>query len=530
MTETDQYFHAADHIVVLKDHEILDQGNWHKNQFKATFSTKLLSSYRNKDSTILAANFEKLNNQLRAKDETELDLARQTGDPSLYGCTILYSFFITFPQYWLQLWTDDGSRDLFYACGFLLLSTLSWASTSTQMCAPLSYFSKTDVGSILNRFSQDMQLVDKQLPSALQTVVTQIFKLLMQIVLLCVAEKWLALSLPACVLLVYVIQKDYLRTSRQLRFLELESRAGVFSNFLETVEGLETIRSFGWSKAMIDANVRSIDDSQRPDFLLLCLQRWLKIVLDLLAAAIATSAVAIAVTYRDQISGAQVGIALNIMLVANTTLLKLVGNWTSLEISLGAISRLKSLEETTPFEGGHTGTLEPPENWPSRGHIEFKNITASYQSGSVALRNLSLNISAGQRLMICGRTGSGKSTLILTLLRLLELQSGKIELDGIDIKTVGLDILRQQCFIAVSQDPLLLPNETLRFNLDPDGSVTDDDLVDALTETGLWSHFFEGGTSIDVEGASIIEFSEDSDEHPVLHRKFALFQELSVGQ
>lgn len=120
--------------------------------------------------------------------------------------------------------------------------------------------------------------------------------------------------------------------------------------------------------------------------------------------------------------------------------------------------------------------------------------------------------------------------MILTLLRLLELQSGKIELDGIDIKTVGLDILRQQCFIAVSQDPLLLPNETLRFNLDPDGSVTDDDLVDALTETGLWSHFFEGGTSIDVEGASIIEFSEDSDEHPVLHRKFALFQELSVGQ
>lgn len=85
MTETDQYFHAADHIVVLKDHEILDQGNWHKIQFKATFSTKLLSSYRNKDSTILAANFEKLNNQLRAKDETELDLARQTGDPSLYG-------------------------------------------------------------------------------------------------------------------------------------------------------------------------------------------------------------------------------------------------------------------------------------------------------------------------------------------------------------------------------------------------------------------------------------------------------------
>lgn len=134
--------------------------------------------------------------------------------------------------------------------------------------APLSYFSRNDVGSILNRrgasysilglmliasrFSQDIQLVDKQLPSALQTIVTrkshafllycvnmltlpEIFKLLMQIILFCMAEKWLALSLPACALLVYVVQKTYLRTSRQLRFLELESRAEVFSNFLETV-------------------------------------------------------------------------------------------------------------------------------------------------------------------------------------------------------------------------------------------------------------------------------------------------------
>lgn len=130
---------------------------------------------------------------------------------------------------------------------------------------------------------------------------------------------------------------------------------------------------------MINGNVLSVDNSQRPEFLLLCLQSWLKIALDLLAAAIATSAVAIAVMFRDHISGAQVGIALNIMLVANTTLLRLVGNWTTLETSLGAIARLKSLEETTPFEGGHTGTLEPPENWPSRGNIEFKNITASYQ-------------------------------------------------------------------------------------------------------------------------------------------------------
>lgn len=129
---------------------------------------------------------------------------------------------------------------------------------------------------------------------------------------------------------------------------------------------------------MIQDTITSLDNAQRPEYLLLCLQRWLNIVLDLLAAAVATSVVAIAVAYRDRVSGAQVGIALNIMLVANTTLLKLVENWTTLEISLGAIARLKTLEQRTPIERGEACYLEPAESWPSMGDIEFKNITASY--------------------------------------------------------------------------------------------------------------------------------------------------------
>lgn len=145
------------------------------------------------------------------------------------------------------------------------------------------------------------------------------------------------------------------------------------------VEGLETIRSFGWAREVIRDNVWCVENSQRPEFLLLSLQRWLNIVLDLLAAAVATSVVAIAVAFQGRISGGQVGIALNIMLVANTTLLRLVENWTILEISLGAVARLKALEEMTPSEGGKNENFEPPDNWPSRGRIEFKNVTASYQ-------------------------------------------------------------------------------------------------------------------------------------------------------
>ncbi|KAM0146573.1 hypothetical protein ACHAPG_011062 [Botrytis cinerea] len=350
----------------------------------------------------------------------------------------------------------------------------------------------------------------------------------MQVILLFVAQKWLTVSLPACMLVVYVVQKVYLRTSRQLRFLELEARAGVFSSFLESVEGLETIRSFGWSSAVIEDNITSVDNAQRPEFLLLCLQRWLNIVLDLLAATVATSVIALAVVYRDRVSGAQVGIALNVMLVANTTLLKLVESWTTLEISLGAIARLRTLENMTPLEGGMAQTLEPVESWPSKGNVEFMNITASYLPGSTALKNLSLNITSGQKIIVCGRTGSGKSTLLLTLLRLLELQSGQIILDDVDIKKVGLDILRQRCFITVSQDPLLLSNETLRFNLDPDGSTSNEILIASLKRTELW-FFLQGATETDdISGPA--SDNTPHNPHPILDKPLSSFPELSVGQ
>ncbi|RAH84629.1 putative ABC transporter [Aspergillus japonicus CBS 114.51] len=568
-----QYFQSADYIVVLGEHRIVDQGRWEDLKIKAASIEKFSGSQHTPNNAVLTAKYETLGAQLRAKDETEMDLARQTGDPALYAyylrsidiinlillitTSASYSIFITIPQYWLRLWTESNGRNtVFYVGGFLFLSTISWMSTSVMMGilviriapqsgkrlhqrlldivanAPLSYFSQTDNGSTLNRFSQDIQLIDKQLPTAFQTVMTQIFKLLMQIALLCIADKWLAVSLPACGLLVYFVQKVYLRTSRQLRLLELESRAGVFSSFLESIDGLETIRAYGWTYAAIRDNIQHLDHAQRPEYLLLCLRRWLSLVLDFLAAALATIVVATAVAWRGQVSGAQVGIALNVMLVTNTTLLSLVVSWTNLETSLGAIARLKSLEEFTPTEGGNAGSLDPPPNWPSKGEIEFDNVTVSYhgQSDAFALRNLSLRINAGQKLVICGRTGR-RSTLILTLLRLLELQSGTIKVDGLNIRQVRLDLLRQRGFIAVSQDARLFPHETLRFNLDPDSAASDEMIAFALGKAGLWKHFSAvEALGADDSLATVIDIPGHGVEHPVLNRKVSSFPELSVGQ
>ncbi len=107
---------------------------------------------------------------------------------------------------------------------------------------------------------------------------------------------------------------------------------------------------------------------------------------------------------------------------------------------------------------------------------------------------------------------------------MLDLQSGSIGIDGIDISRIPRDFLRERCFITVSQDALLLANETLRLNLDPDGVLSDESLIFALEKTGLWERFAQGHEN---------GHDEDSGEycdHPILDRAVSSFQELSAGQ
>lgn len=128
---------------------------------------------------------------------------------------------------------------------------------------------------------------------------------------------------------------------------------------------------------------------------------------------------------------------------------------------------------------------------------------------------------------------SGKSTLLLTLLRLLELQSGQIVLDGIDIKKMGLDVLRQRCFITVSQDPLLLSNEPLRFNLDPDAALSNEALIASLERTELWEHFKQGSAGMNEMLGTGSGLSIDIlpyNQHPILDKNLSMLSELSVGQ
>ncbi|KAL9567628.1 hypothetical protein ACKAV7_008200 [Fusarium commune] len=318
----------------------------------------------------------------------------------------------------------------------------------------------------------------------------EVFKLLVQAALLFSAQRLLTATLPICVAVVYVVQRVYLRTSRQLRLLQLESQSAVYSSFLELVEGVVSIRSFGWVKHAENNNMECLDKSQQPAYILLCLQLWLNIVLDLVIAAIAVILITLAVFLEGSTTAGQIGMSLNIVLVANSTLLALVTSWTNLEISLGAISRLKTLEADTEAEEQSPAGAIVPDTWPSRGAVEVRDLTVTYdESHAPALKNINLSIDSGQHLVICGRTGSGKSTLLLAFLRFLNTQVGSIEVDGLDLSLVPLSAIRERCFIIVTQDPFLLAQGSLRFNLDPSGSLPGNIILKALERTGLWRHF-----------------------------------------
>ncbi|KAF5268054.1 hypothetical protein FOXYS1_1068 [Fusarium oxysporum] len=337
--------------------------------------------------------------------------------------------------------------------------------------APLHFFTSTENGSILNRFSQDMTLIDMSLPLAFYLTLDLTLRCLVQIGVVASGASYFGAFLPISFLALYLIQKYYLRTSRQMRLLDLEAKTPLYTQFTEITAGLATIRSFGWTDEFLDESCRMLNTSQKPFYLMFCIQRWLELVLDLFVAGMAILLVTIALRIPGTTSEGAIGLAMVNLLGLNLTLTTVIDQWTTLETSLGAIARLKSFISNTPNENKQDET-EVPDNWPG-GRIVFDGVTASY---------------------------SGKSSLILSILRLLELQSGRIHIDGKDLALLSRQHIRSQ-ITTIPQDPVSVTG-TVRQNLDPEALIQADEiLIEALRKTTLWA-------TIDTRGGLDADLSE----------------------
>jgi ATP-binding cassette subfamily C (CFTR/MRP) protein 1 len=249
------------------------------------------------------------------------------------------------------------------------------------------------MGNIMNRFSQDMQLIDFEVTlrsmsaaegiSSPETIIsiTHISALsttIARIIVVCATAKYVATIIPPTLFIVYLIQKAYLRTSRQLRYLDIEAKAPLYTLFMETLDGLPTIRAFNWTRDFRHRSYLLIDGAQKPFHLLNCIQRWLAFVLDMLLAGVSVLVVIFAVKLKGQATGAGTRVALVNVLACHQHLAGFVQRWTMLDASIGAVSRVRAFERECPVEIRHDG-MPLPAGWPEKGGIEIRNVSAWYK-------------------------------------------------------------------------------------------------------------------------------------------------------
>ncbi|GJN76137.1 hypothetical protein PLICBS_010249 [Purpureocillium lilacinum] len=432
---------------------------------------------------------------------------------------------------WLRIWTEHGTTSHAEAyfgtyLGFGVICTLfsgacvyffmvvavpksaqhlHWLLLEAVLAAPLWFFTSTDTSSVLNRFSQDMTLVDQVLPMSVFTTTFDVYNVIAGAALIASGSTYVAAIIPVCVVAIYYIQKFYLRTSRQMRHLDLEAKSPLYRLFTEAAAGIITVRAFGWKTDMANENLRLLEHSQKPYYTMYCIQRWLNVVLDILVAAIAIVLVGFALGLSNTATQGSIGLALINVMEFKQSLSMLINSWTGLETSLGAIARLKSFIAETKTEGLEIEDEAPPADWPQRGVIQMMNVTAKYNAEDgqpqSPIRNVDLDIQPGQKVAIIGRTGSGKSSLLLTLLHLLDMEAGRVTIDGIDLSRVPRQALRS-AIVAIPQDAVELPG-SVRENLalDREGSERDDETMQqALRRVGLWDLVSErGGLGCDLD-------------------------------
>lgn len=389
----------------------------------------------------------------RAKETKQIDdKRRQLGDRTVYsyyfgsvgtlfavallGLELGWAFLQCFPTVWLNFWTtaveknpDTSSAQYLGTYAALQVLAVVWFAVliwfgliniaakagvtlhqrllTATLRAPLSLFTSTDTGVMTTRFSQDIGILDNQLPLALVVSLGSLFSVIAKAGLLATSSYYVAISFPFIAVFYYYLQRGYLRTSRQLRFLDLEEKAPVYSQFLETLAGLPTVRAFGWGGAAIHKNHDLVDRSQKPFYLLIIVQKWLIMVLDLVTAGLALLIVGFAVYLRDKVSVGLTGVALVQLISMSQALNLLIQFWTSVETSIGAVARIKNFTEEAGDENKPNETAEPPETWPSAGGVVISDLTASYDDTEPvkALDGVGIIIKPGEKVGICGRTG-----------------------------------------------------------------------------------------------------------------------------
>uniref|UniRef100_K3WIN5 Uncharacterized protein n=1 Tax=Globisporangium ultimum (strain ATCC 200006 / CBS 805.95 / DAOM BR144) TaxID=431595 RepID=K3WIN5_GLOUD len=431
-------------------------------------------------------------------------------------------------DYWVTYWSNGSMNNTFSQ------KTLLWLYLAIVVCATLlsvfrailfteicircskalhslyfrlvlhapvtTFFDVTPVGQILNRFSRDLDQIDNPLAYyAMGFLMFGMTTLSIFIVCAVTTPYTLILYAPlfgAC----YYIQKYFQTSARELKRLDGVTRSPFLNLVAETINGIESIRSFQMTDKFSVRCSELLDHNGKFFFMFQSSSKWFALRLDWLVATVVSMVSFTCIASRDSIGPASAGIALTyaIQLTMQFQRLLTLGTMTeNFMTSFERISYYKNLEE----EGSKREIVTTPAaSWPTQGTITFENVSLRYRDGlDLVLKNVSFAINDGEKIGVCGRTGSGKSTLMSALFRVVECAEGRILIDGVDISTIKIQDLRKKLTI-IPQDPVLFSG-SLRLNLDPFDEKPDDDVWHVLRKVHLFDDVSKWGQGLEYEVA-----------------------------
>jgi ATP-binding cassette subfamily C (CFTR/MRP) protein 1 len=371
--------------------------------------------------------------------------------------------------------------------------------------APLSFFQTTPIGRILSRFANDTGDVDSHVPQMLIEASILTSSVVASLVVVSVIVPPFLIGLVVVSFIYVKIMKVYRPVNRDTKRIGALSRSPVYAHFSETLSGLPTIRAYGAAQRFNATNVRNIKMMVEDWIVGAQAMMWLDTRLGLInfIVTLVSSVLIMYSSLQGLVSPANAGVAITYTMLFTSKLSIAVMLFSFLEESMISFERVTYYIENIEHEAPATSSNPPPPSWPARGQIVLNDLKMRYRKDTpLVLHGLSLTIQAGERCAVVGRTGSGKSSLMLCLLRLVEPEyeqgsPAPIVIDGVDVCKIGLHELRSKISI-VPQNPVVFSG-TLRSNLDPTKEHADAVLWSALERCNLKPFVSGSASKLDME-------------------------------
>ncbi|XP_077498236.1 ATP-binding cassette sub-family C member 2-like isoform X2 [Amblyomma americanum] len=361
----------------------------------------------------------------------------------------------------------------------------------------VSFFDATPRGRILNRFTTDMDLMDARIFLAGKQTVQNSLLTLAKVAVIATQSPVVVAATAVVIILGGFGLNLTMKVSHRATFGDSLAMSRVMQLVTETVQALSSLRAYGMLAQFREHYYRLTDETISAYSLFIICYRFTRAI----ASSAAFVVVLTTLVANTMFAGdggpnpSSLGLALSAACSVPLGLMTLGVMVFGVLQMIVAFERCLEYTELIPEKDvGDAWTEEKKAavqkylaNWPTEGKVEFQNYSASYRPGVLpnVLIDITFTVKPQEKIGVVGRTGAGKSSIVLALLRMLDASQGRILIDGVDIREVPLPKLRRSITV-IPQDPSLVRG-TLRVNLDPGNTYSDEKIWWTLEKVHLAS-------------------------------------------